>query len=170
MLYFRVLKIIAIILLFNTLNATPLDDYVNAPDPHFGYQILTTYDMPGYKLYILNFTSQKWLDETVSSQPIWWHYLCVTVPDVITKPDAAFLLIDGGLNNDTMPKPSDNFVELTSLLAVSIGIIGADLQQVPNQPISFIKDPTQQKRFDEAIIAWTWKAFMQRRVEYLSIL
>lgn len=41
---------------------TPLDDYVNAPDPTFNWTIITNYSMPDYKLYVLNFTSQKWLD------------------------------------------------------------------------------------------------------------
>jgi hypothetical protein len=47
---------------------------------------------------------------------------------VITKPDAGFVLIDGGGNNDGMPQPTDNFVELTSAFAVATGSIGADLQ------------------------------------------
>jgi hypothetical protein len=37
----------------------------------------------------------------------------------------------------SLPKPSDNFVELTSAFAVSTGTIGADLQQIPNEPIVF---------------------------------
>ena len=36
-----------------------------------------------------------------------------------------------------MPKPTDNFVELTSMFAVSTGAIGIDLQQIPNAPIIF---------------------------------
>ena len=45
----------------NTIS-TPLDDYVFAPDPHYGYEIIETYNMTGYTVYILNFTSQIWLD------------------------------------------------------------------------------------------------------------
>lgn len=41
---------------------TPLDDYVNTPDPHFNWTVIHTYQMPDYMLYILNFTSQKWFD------------------------------------------------------------------------------------------------------------
>jgi hypothetical protein len=41
---------------------TPLDDYVKAPDPHYNYTLIKTYRIEGYTLYILNFTSQKWLD------------------------------------------------------------------------------------------------------------
>ncbi len=37
----------------------------------------------------------------------------------------------------SLPKPGDNFVELTSMFAVSTGSIGADLQQIPNEPIVF---------------------------------
>jgi hypothetical protein len=42
--------------------STPLDDYVRAPDPNFGWTVIRTYEQPDYVLYILNFTSQKWLD------------------------------------------------------------------------------------------------------------
>ena len=42
--------------------ATPLDDYVRAPDPHFGWTVIRTYEQPDYVLYVLNFTSQKWMD------------------------------------------------------------------------------------------------------------
>ena len=45
---------------------TPLDDYVKAPDPHYNYTLLKTYRIEGYTLYILNLTSQKWLDGWLS--------------------------------------------------------------------------------------------------------
>ena len=50
------------LLLFPTCQSSPLDDYVHAPDPYMNWTVLKTYDMPDYVLYILNFTSQKWLD------------------------------------------------------------------------------------------------------------
>ena len=56
--------------------------------------------MTGYTVYVLNVTSQKWLDETIVVNPIWWHYLSVVIPDVIKRPDAAFMFIEGGDNND----------------------------------------------------------------------
>jgi PhoPQ-activated pathogenicity-related protein len=39
--------------------------------------------------------------ETVTVKPIWWHYLCITVPDNVTRQDTGFLLIDGGSNGDS---------------------------------------------------------------------
>lgn len=98
---YRVAIFSAFILVFAAMIAsTPLDDYVNAPDPHFKYELIKTYDLTGFKLYILNMTSQKWQDESVVTNPIWWHFLCVTIPDKIQITDAAALWIDGGNNNN----------------------------------------------------------------------
>lgn len=41
---------------------TPLDDYVHADDPHFGWNLIRVHDELEFKVYILNFTSQKWFD------------------------------------------------------------------------------------------------------------
>lgn len=41
---------------------TPLDDYVNTPDSNYKYDLIYTYEQAGYKLYILNMTSQRWQD------------------------------------------------------------------------------------------------------------
>lgn len=95
--------------------ATPLDDYVNIPDPMFSWKRLETYPQPSYTLYILNMTSQQWFDgkiitilydvqlfilflDSLSSQPIWWHYIAITVPRTIRRRDTAFLFISGGDN------------------------------------------------------------------------
>lgn len=86
--------------LLDNVDMTPLDDYVNLPDSHYSYSLLKVYEMSSYKIYILNMTSQKWLDETVVKNPIWWHYLCITIPDKIIRPDAAFLVISNGDNRD----------------------------------------------------------------------
>lgn len=50
------------LLLFDSCQSTPLDDYVHAPDSHNNYTLIQTYELPDYTIYILNFTSQKWLD------------------------------------------------------------------------------------------------------------
>jgi hypothetical protein len=62
-LFFSFSCLILIILLINKkCFSTPLDDYVRADDPHFNWTLIKTYDEPDYKLYVLNFTSQKWYD------------------------------------------------------------------------------------------------------------
>lgn len=75
--------------------------------------------------------------ESFSNRAIWWHYLCITVPKKLTRTNAAYMLIDGGDNTDAMPQPSDKYVSLTTLFALSTGSIAANLQQVPNQPIIY---------------------------------
>lgn len=153
--------LLGFLLFVGLVKSTPLDDYVNAPDPHFQYELIKTYPEQGYTVYVLNVTSQKWLDETIVVNPIWWHYLSVVIPDVIKRPDAAFMFIEGGNNDNDIPQPTDNFVQLISLFSVSTGTIGADLQQIPNQPTRFVKDPRQKNRYEDAVIAWTWKTFIE---------
>ena len=42
--------------------ATPLDDYVNAPDKHYSWSKLPwEHRGPDFTIYALNMTSQKWL-------------------------------------------------------------------------------------------------------------
>jgi hypothetical protein len=41
---------------------TPLDDYVNKPDPAFSWKVIQTYPSSTYTVYILNMTSQQWFD------------------------------------------------------------------------------------------------------------
>jgi PhoPQ-activated pathogenicity-related protein len=95
------LKLVPILLtigicLIATINSSPLDDYVNAPDDHFKYELIYTYDRVGFKVYVLNMTSQKWKDESFVKNPIWWHYVAISVPDKILRPDAGFMFIQGG--------------------------------------------------------------------------
>jgi hypothetical protein len=40
--------------------STPLDDYVNRPDPTYSYRLINEYRGPGYTLYNINMTSQTW--------------------------------------------------------------------------------------------------------------
>ncbi len=50
------------LLFISNIQSTPLDDYVKTPDAHFNWTVIQTYTEPDYMLYILNFTSQKWMD------------------------------------------------------------------------------------------------------------
>ncbi|KAK7102758.1 autocrine proliferation repressor protein A-like [Littorina saxatilis] len=142
---------------------TPLDQYVKAHDPHYNWTVLPwTHRGPDFTLYAINMTSQKWLTEAESSQPIWWHYMYVAVPDNLSRPDAGALYISYGSNgNDFIPDVGDEFISFISLMAVSTGTVCANLRQIPNQPIVFKNDPTQEVRSEDAVIAWTWYQFIQ---------
>ena len=51
-------------------SATPLDDYVNQPDPTFEYRDLgNPWKGDGYTSYFINLTSQLWLSREKRSAP-----------------------------------------------------------------------------------------------------
>ncbi|XP_078610561.1 autocrine proliferation repressor protein A-like [Branchiostoma floridae x Branchiostoma japonicum] len=143
---------------------TPLDDYVNKPDPHYSYHEVLEWRLkgPGYTMYLLNMTSQQWLTEDDVDRPIWWHFLTVTIPDNMAHPDAAFLYIDDGDNDkpESPPSHDDGAIFRTQMFAVSTGSVSAHLKQIPNQPIVFKNDSKHKSRSEDAIIAYTWKHFL----------
>jgi len=47
--------------------STPLDDYVNTPDPNFAWKLLETHPFTKYTFYILNMTSQQWLNGIIKA-------------------------------------------------------------------------------------------------------
>ena len=53
------------LLLLGVTIGTPLDDYVNRPDPTYKYDILEAIEGPGYTLYNINMTSQTWKPGTL---------------------------------------------------------------------------------------------------------
>lgn len=58
--------IVLVVTISNSCFATPLDDYVNTPDPMFSWKRLQTYPQPTYTTYILNMTSQQWGDGKIN--------------------------------------------------------------------------------------------------------
>lgn len=71
------------------------------------------------------------------------------------------MMIDGGHNSDQIPQPQDNLLSLTSMFAVSSGSLGIHLQDIPNQSFRFWADPSNRSRSEDALIAWTWKVFIE---------
>jgi len=55
---------------------------------------------------------------------------------------------------------TDDFNWFVSLMAVSTGTISAVIRNIPNQPIVFNADPSQKKRYEDAVISFTWRTFM----------
>lgn len=134
--------------------ATPLDDYVAAPDSSYGYSLVNTIPGPGYKAYVLNMTSQSWRSLQEVNRTVWRHWLTLVVPDQVSSP-TALLWINGGNNTDSAPTWLD-----TTLLSVagSARTVVADLRMVPNQPLVFTGDGRQ--RYEDAIVAYTLDQYM----------
>ncbi|KAK2157405.1 hypothetical protein LSH36_192g01004 [Paralvinella palmiformis] len=143
---------------------TDLDVYVHSDDGYYSWEILTEYRYNACTMYIVNMTSQKWQDESYVDHPIWWHFMGVAVPDEdnITYPDAGFLFIDGGSNDPYDEPPEENEDEniAVCIAAVDLGVVGAYIKAVPNQPLIFLNDPQQMSRKEDSIIAWTWRTYI----------
>jgi PhoPQ-activated pathogenicity-related protein len=146
--------------------ATPLDDYIQRPEPRFSYRDtgLRIGGGGAWDGYIFNVTTLQWLTDRDSSQSIWWHYVALIVPrSVDASCDLGLLYITGGNSDPTaLPTSGDEEVIIVAAVAQRTRCLGAVLYQVPNTPISFPDDPTPglQRSPDESI-AYSWWRFMR---------
>ncbi|MCH7911012.1 MAG: serine hydrolase, partial [Candidatus Hydrogenedentes bacterium] len=135
---------------------TALDRYVNTPDPHYAYELLHWNDEAGYNTYVLEMTSQKWLDEETVDRPIWKHWLVIVRPDEVDT-NIGFLYIGAGNNTDDAPAQASP--RIVALAQATNSVVG-QLYMVPNQPLTFVWDETR-KRYEDEIIAYTWDKYLR---------
>ncbi|KAL9646770.1 hypothetical protein ABK040_001192 [Willaertia magna] len=140
------------------LNNNVLDEYVWKNDGAYKYNLLNTYDLPTGTLYVINMTSQYWLNaKEIGIRTEWYHYMTITIPKNLNKNiKDSFLWVEGGNNNGNPPKQD----ALCALVSGFSNTICTTVFEVPNQPIVFSNDPTQQKRTEDAVLAYTWKIFI----------
>lgn len=134
---------------------TALDRYVHAPDPAYKWELVRTIPGQGYTAFVLNMTSQNWLTPAEVDRTEWKHFVTVIRPDKV-KSDAALLMIAGGSNNNAAPDKADPFM---AGIAMKTGTVTVELRMIPNQPLSFYGE--SRKRSEDAIIAFTWKKFLE---------
>ncbi|KAH9499586.1 hypothetical protein Btru_074203 [Bulinus truncatus] len=147
--------------MFLETKSTPLDDYVNKKDHNFYFGFLKELRAPDYVAYILNVTSQKWMTDDVTNNPLWWHFVTVIIPSQLNYTDTAFMYIDGGDNNNNyIPSMKDESISGFTTISVTTGAICAVINQIPNQPTVFNDDPSRKQRYEDSIIAWTWRKFL----------
>ncbi len=160
-----------------TINTTPsnaLKAYVAAPDSSYQYTVKATTPEPGtingilvpnlYTVYDISMTSQTWRSTDDVNQPVWKHWVRVIVPNALTGPlqSTALLLIDGGSYSDTLPSTditSDPTIGEYGQAAVGLHTVMIDLEDVPNEPLTFTGDPGD-PRSEDAIIAYTYNQFL----------
>lgn len=146
--------------------AMPIDDYVSKDDGYFSWfdTNQTVKMLSGATGYMLNVTSQKWMNESVATGPngaIWTHQALVVVPKDLRVKDKAVIYITGNCNsNPKMPKATDEEPLAVDVMASSTHSIGVVLYQTPNCPIVYANDPEQRRRTEDAMIAFAWKEFL----------
>ena len=137
------------------LSETALDRYVAAPDPAYRYSIIDVDEGDGYRSYVLEMISQRWLTEAEVNLPLWEHYMVVTVPDEVES-DIGFLYITGGSKSNSAPEAAE---AMDVQRALRTNTVVTTLYMVPNQPLEFIDDGVS--RTEDSIIAYTWDKYFR---------
>ncbi len=119
----------AIPLMLSTAAGADLKQYVRRPDESYAYRVVGTHPVGPTTAYLVRMTSQTWRGIE------WKHWLSLLVPERITRPDQAVLMVVGGDNGDGMPDHESTEARLLAQAAHQSGSIVAVLQQVPNQPL-----------------------------------
>lgn len=157
--------------------ASPIDDYVKTPDDVYQWELMDESfwirgEKFGYTGYAIRLTSQRWLTDDVFTpdspvQSIWRHQLVVIVPDEVKYTQNASLWNTGGgvsstnwANPSDWPNPTDEDILVCVALALATKSIVSALFQIPNQSAIFKDDPTQKRRSEDALIAYTWDHFI----------
>ena len=152
-----------------TVNCTPLDDYVWRDNKDYKYSVDAVYDHPlelrPTRTIIVNMTSQNWLTEEEVTRTLWWHEMIISIPYDYdqTMQRSAVMLIDGGSNKPgRIISEDDSMVRGCQWIAKTTRTICAVLKQVPNERLYFLNDPRmgESGRTEDEIIAWTWRHFM----------
>jgi|HubBroStandDraft_1064217.scaffolds.fasta_scaffold29182_2 PhoPQ-activated pathogenicity-related protein len=137
---------------------SPLNAYVRKPDPSFGWRLHHWIEGANHRAAVLELTSQTWLTAAQVDRPVWKHWLTLVIPPEI-KHDTAFLHITGGQHGDPAPeKAIGRFIKM----AVETGTVVAELQNVPNQPLTFAERPGE-PLIEDAIIAHRQVGFLESR-------
>lgn len=135
-----------------------LDAYVAKPDPSYAYSVVGTCKGEGYRCAVLKLTSQTWGPADVSDR-VWKHWMTIVIPDDVAHTQA-FLYITGGNKGDPAPTaPAERFAKL----AVETRSVVVELDDVPNQPLTFAEDPLGKARVEDEIIAYLQARFARTR-------
>ena len=143
-------------------SATPLDDYVAAPDAAYSYgpEPAKTFTGPGFTAKVWPMKSQTWRSPSELDRTVWEHWLTIVTPDEV-KYDKALMFIGGGSNKGSdVPGIDDALAQI----AVASKSVLAEIRMIPNQPLKVAdeKDPRylEKGRGEDELIAYTWDKFM----------
>ena len=138
--------------------STVLDEYVNAPDDSYSWQVAATHPGEHVDTVVIDLVSQHWLTPEQVDRTEWRHWLVVAIPKE-TSLDAALLFIGGGSNAapGEVEPPGSN--ERMMQIAAATGTVAAELRTVPNQPLTFHGDG--QPRWEDDLIGYAWAHFLE---------
>ena len=142
--------------------ATPLDDYVAAPDPAFNYTKIVSEEKEDCTTTVYHLVSQTWLDESKVNRPLWEHTVLVTIPKTL-KHTKSMMFIGGGNNRNEVAPDTDN--SPLDRVAVMTNSIVAQIKQIPNQPLFFVGDTSEKYkdtgREEDELITFGWDKYLK---------
>ena len=141
----------------NVVTATPLDDYVNRPDPSYTFRVAKSIRQKDCLVYLIDMKSQSWRTKQEVNRTLWQHWLTIIRPDKIAN-DTALLWITGGSNERPAPNSAE---KMTLEIALASQTVVAEIKTVPNQPLQFPDD--KKDRYEDEIIAYTFDKFVRTR-------
>ena len=140
---------------YRSVQLTPLDLYVAAPDTNYGYTLMNTIPGAGQTTYVLEMRSQVWLTTNEVNQTLWKHWLIIVAPTGVTN-SQSLLFISGGSNPGTMPTSGDPTLIQAAL---DTRTIVTELRMVPNEPLVFAGETIN--RSEDSIIAYSWDQYLR---------
>ena len=125
------------VVLANGLSYTALDEYVNTADENYAYSVADTVLGPGYRTLIVEMTSQQWLTEAEINDPIWQHYMTVTIPDTVNSNISFLYITEAASRTVYLWRLPENDIAR----ALRTQTVVSTLYMVPNQPLRFADSP-----------------------------
>ncbi len=134
---------------------TALDRYVAKPDAAYSWRHVSTREVAGTKVHLLEMVSQSFLTDAEVDRARWSHWLRVVVPPKVQS--RIGLLAIGGGSHRADPSPAPGAFALRAAEATHTVVV--DLSLVPNQPLVFAGE--KRARSEDAIIAYSWDQFLK---------
>lgn len=134
---------------------TPIDRYVHKQDDTFRWQIVSSKEIPGGRVVVVDMVSQTWLTKEQVDRTEWQHWVTLTIPEEPVS-DIGLLMIGGGRNGGSPPETASREI---AQIAQATGTVVAELRMVPNQPLVFHNDGVP--RVEDDLIAYTWDQFLE---------
>ena len=133
---------------------TAIDDYVQAPDDAYRYEVASASKADGLTTIVVDMVSQNWLTPEEVDRTEWRHWLTIAIPDGATS-RTALLDIGGGSNGRDAPDAASDAI---AAIARRTGTVAAELGMVPNQPLVFHDDG--EERYEDNLIGYAWDQFL----------
>lgn len=95
---------------------------------------------------------------------VWSHTVVVLVPPEVKITNISVAYLTGNCNHDPKPPaPDDEELLSIDLACHNTGAIGVIVYQIPNCPLVYSSDPSKRGRGEDAMIAWTWKMYLEEK-------